>query len=65
MKSLEESVIQSLDGSDAGIMKYLPYLLRDMVARDRLQTREINREIVKENREITDYIGKINTPLPC
>lgn len=30
MKSLEDSVSQSLDGSDAGIMKYLPYLLQDL-----------------------------------
>jgi cyclopropane fatty-acyl-phospholipid synthase-like methyltransferase len=30
MKSLEESVSQSLDGSDVRIMKYLPYLLRDL-----------------------------------
>lgn len=30
MKSLKESVCQSLDGSDAGIMKFIPYLLRDL-----------------------------------
>ncbi|MRR23225.1 methyltransferase domain-containing protein [bacterium] len=30
MKSLEESVTESLDGSGTGILKFLPYLLRDI-----------------------------------
>jgi SAM-dependent methyltransferase len=50
MNSLEESVTGSLDGTDAGILKFLPYLLRDL--------REIGSDPETMARLIRDHNGK-------
>ncbi|MBE0679187.1 MAG: methyltransferase domain-containing protein [Bacteroidales bacterium] len=52
MKSLEESVTGSLDGSDTAIMKFLPWLLRDLW--------EIGSDPETMVRLITDHVRKDN-----
>lgn len=52
MKPLEESVTGSLDGTDTGILKFLPYLLQDHL--------EIGSDPETMARLISDHIGKEN-----
>jgi len=57
MKSLEESVAWSLDGTDAGILRFLPYLLQDLreIGSDpETMARLIKGHIVKKNLKALD-----------